>query len=89
MDAFTAIELGREAIFVLLKSSVPLMLVALVVGLVVSLLQALTQIQEMTLAFVPKIIAMFMFLIVFLPFIGQQLTMLSETLATQIITGGV
>jgi flagellar biosynthetic protein FliQ len=47
------IELTREAIYVLLKIGVPIMMIALIVGLAVSLFPALTQIQEMTLAFVP------------------------------------
>ena len=59
MTAAEAIEISREAIIVLLKIGVPVMLIALIVGLAVSLLQALTQIQEMTLAFVPKIIVIF------------------------------
>ncbi|HRY24814.1 MAG TPA: flagellar biosynthetic protein FliQ, partial [Geminicoccaceae bacterium] len=53
-------DVARQAIWVMLKVGAPMMLVALVVGLCVSLLQALTQIQEMTLTFVPKILAMFM-----------------------------
>ncbi len=86
MDPTTALDLGKESIFVLLKISLPLMLVALFVGLTVSLFQALTQIQEMTLSFVPKIIAIFIALILFLPFIGMQLRGLSETLAAFIIS---
>ncbi|MDA0781713.1 MAG: flagellar biosynthesis protein FliQ [Rickettsiales bacterium] len=86
MDPTTALDIGRESIFVLLKISLPLMLVALFVGLIVSLFQALTQIQEMTLSFVPKIIAIFLALIMFLPFIGMQLRGLSETLAAMIVS---
>ena len=56
MDTQQALDVAREGILVLIKLASPLMLVALVVGLVVSLFQALTQIQEMTLAFVPKIL---------------------------------
>ena len=86
MDPSTALDIGKEAIFVLLKISLPLMLVALFVGLTVSLFQALTQIQEMTLSFVPKIIAIFVALILFLPFIGMQLRGLSETLSALIVS---
>ncbi|PIR37563.1 MAG: flagellar biosynthetic protein FliQ [Alphaproteobacteria bacterium CG11_big_fil_rev_8_21_14_0_20_39_49] len=86
MDPTTALDIGRESIFVLLKISLPLMLVALFVGLIVSLFQALTQIQEMTLSFVPKIIAIFLALILFLPFIGMQLRGLSDTLAAMIVS---
>ena len=86
MDPNTALDIGKQAIFVLLKISLPLMLVALFVGLTISLFQALTQIQEMTLSFVPKIIAIFFALIVFLPFIGMQLKGLSDILAAMIVT---
>ena len=56
MNANDAIELGREAIIVALKLGAPAMILALVVGLVIAFLQALTQIQEMTLTFVPKML---------------------------------
>ncbi len=61
-------EVSRQAVWVMLKVGAPVMFVALLVGLVVSLLQALTQVQEMTLTFVPKIIAIFITLIVATPF---------------------
>lgn len=86
MEPSTALDIGKEAIFVLMKISLPLMLVALVVGLTVSIFQALTQIQEMTLSFVPKIIAMFICLILFLPFMGSQLRGLTESLAAMIVS---
>lgn len=88
MDSALALELARESIFVLLKVSLPLMLVALVVGLTISLFQALTQIQEMTLSFVPKIVAIFIAMIIFLPFIGQQLSHFSEEISSLIISTG-
>ena len=53
------LDVARDAIFTLILVASPLMLVGLVVGVVISLLQALTQIQEMTLVFVPKILAIF------------------------------
>ena len=57
MNPNLVIDLAREAVFTILKVSVPIILTALIVGLLVSILQATTQIQEQTLAFVPKIIA--------------------------------
>ena len=63
-----AIDIGREALWTMLKLGAPVMLVALTVGLAISLVQALTQIQEMTLSFVPKIIAIVVALVIFLPF---------------------
>ncbi len=59
MNEAEALDLGREAIFTLLKIGAPIMLVSLVVGVIVAIVQALTQIQEMTLTFVPKIVVMF------------------------------
>ena len=73
MDSAEVLEIGREAIFVLLKTALPLMLVALVVGVIISLFQALTQIQEMTLSFVPKIVSIFLCMIIILPFILDTL----------------
>ena len=79
------LDLAREAIYVLLLVSGPMMVVGLGVGLLVSLFQALTQIQEMTLAFVPKIVAIFVTLLVTLPFAGQQLSSLMQLISEQII----
>ena len=59
MNQTAAIEIGREAIMVVLTMSVPIMAVALFVGLIIALFQALTQLQEMTLVFVPKIVVVF------------------------------
>lgn len=70
MTGAQVIDVVREGIWVLLLLSGPLMLVGLFVGLIVSLFQALTQIQEMTLAFVPKIIAIFVTFLFMLPFVG-------------------
>ena len=57
MNAQTALTLGQEALVLLLTVSLPVLLVVLVVGLLVSIFQAITQIHEATLAFVPKLIA--------------------------------
>ena len=69
-----AIDIGREALWTMLKLGAPVMLVALTVGLAISLVQALTQIQEMTLSFVPKIIAIVVALVIFLPFMWTGLS---------------
>ncbi|HKX64433.1 MAG TPA: flagellar biosynthetic protein FliQ, partial [Rhizomicrobium sp.] len=63
MDAASTIDFARSAIFVLLEIIAPSMLTALVVGLGIGLLQAVTQIQEQTLVFVPKIVAIFLVLL--------------------------
>ncbi|MUT66367.1 flagellar biosynthesis protein FliQ [Paenibacillus sp. NEAU-GSW1] len=69
MSADFIIGLAGEAIYTILKASAPMLVLALVVGLIVSIFQATTQIQEQTLAFVPKIVAVFVSLIVFGPWV--------------------
>ncbi|MEH6496926.1 MAG: flagellar biosynthesis protein FliQ, partial [Pseudomonas marincola] len=78
MTPTDVVDVAREAIWVLLMVASPIMLVALSVGLVVALVQALTQIQEMTLAFVPKILAIFLALIIFFPFMITSMIDLME-----------
>lgn len=85
MDIAAVLDVSRDAIVVLLKLSAPLMITALIVGLIVSLFQALTQIQEMTLAFVPKILVVFASMLVFLPFMISTLITFTEGLAERII----
>lgn len=57
MDAGQVVTIARQTIWVIVKTSVPLLLVSMVVGLIISLFQTLTSIQEQTLTFVPKLIA--------------------------------
>ena len=85
MNQTEAIEIGREAIMVVLTMSVPIMAVALFVGLNIALFQALTQLQEMTLVFVPKIVVVFGALIFFLPFMLSTLSNYMNNLADRII----
>jgi flagellar biosynthetic protein FliQ len=77
-----AISIGREALFVAMLAAGPVLIVSMVVGLVVSLFQAVTQIQEPTLAFIPKIAVAGLALMFFGPFILAILTdFLSRTFA--------
>ena len=69
MNETEALDIGREAIWVMIKAAGPLMVVALVTGLIISIFQALTQIQEATLTFVPKILVLFVSMLLFLPFV--------------------
>ena len=85
MNQTEAIEIGREAIMVVLTMSVPIMAVALFVGLIIALFQALTQLQEMTFVFVPKIVVVFGALIFFLPFMLSTLSNYMNNLADRII----
>lgn len=73
MDMQYVIALGRQAIYTTLLVSAPMLLFALVVGLVISILQAITQIHEMTLTFIPKIIAVAVALVIFLPWMMSSI----------------
>jgi flagellar biosynthetic protein FliQ len=84
MDPASTIDFARSAILVLLEIIAPSMLTALVVGLGIGLLQAVTQIQEQTLVFVPKIVAIFVVLLVALPFAGQAMNGLMTDIAGRI-----
>lgn len=64
MTPETVVEIGREAVMVIVLLSAPMLLVALAVGLAIGMIQAATQIQEMTLSFIPKLLGMFVALIV-------------------------
>ena len=86
MTAPELMDLGRQAIWALVLISAPAMLVGLVVGTIISLLQALTQIQESTLVFVPKILSVFVALVIFMPFMGATLFSLTETIFQRIAT---
>jgi flagellar biosynthesis protein FliQ len=88
MNETDTVELAREAILVLLQVSGPLMLISLAVGLVISVVQAVTQIQEVTLTFVPKIVVMFVSLLVLLPFMLSALSTFTERVMDKIISLG-
>jgi flagellar biosynthetic protein FliQ len=81
------LDVARDAILTLVLVASPLMLIGLVVGIVISLFQALTQIQEMTLAFVPKILAIFIAMLVALPFMADLLQGHMMRLAARIASG--
>lgn len=67
MSEAEVLEIAKQAMWVTIKMSMPIMLIGLIVGVAISLIQALTQIQEMTLAFVPKIVAIFLALFILMP----------------------
>lgn len=81
------IDVARDSIVTLVLVASPLMLVGLFVGVAVSLFQALTQIQEMTLVFVPKILAMFLAMLIALPFMSDVLHGHMTRLAARIVGG--
>ncbi len=85
MNTVDVIDVIRDGIWVLIKVAGPVMLVGLVVGVIVSLVQALTQLQEMTLTFIPKILAIFASLVIFLPFMISTLTAFMDEIAARIV----
>ena len=88
MNGAEVIDVARDSIITLVLVASPLMLVGLAVGVAISLVQALTQIQEMTLVFVPKILAIFVAMLVALPFMGDALQGHMARIAARITSGG-
>lgn len=84
MEAPEVVDVLREALWTLVVVGAPMMITALVVGLTVSLFQALTQIQEMTLTFVPKLLAMLGVMALALPYMLQTLVDFNEELYVKI-----
>ena len=74
MTGAEVLDFAREAIWLMLAMAAPIMITGLAVGITIALFQALTQIQEMTLVFVPKIIAIFVALLIFLPLMGALMS---------------
>lgn len=88
MNELMVIEVGKDAVYTLLVVVSPLLFAAMLVGLLIGLFQTLTQLQEMTLVFVPKIILVFITLILFLPFMTNRLKVFTERLFDKIIALG-
>ena len=88
MNEAAVVEVGREALWVILKIAGPIMASGLAIGLLIALFQALTTIQEMTLTFVPKIIVIFTAVIIFLPWMMQTVTIFAQQLFDRMISLG-
>ncbi|MGP9821781.1 flagellar biosynthesis protein FliQ [Salinarimonas sp. NSM] len=88
MTGMAILDIARDGIMTFFKVGAPVMLVALAVGVVISLLQALTQLQEQTLVFVPKIIAVFVSLLIMLPLMSDALAGYMHRVAERIVAGG-
>ncbi|MCD6161908.1 MAG: flagellar biosynthesis protein FliQ [candidate division Zixibacteria bacterium] len=86
MDMQYVISLGRAAIYTTLMVASPMLLLSLAVGLVIAILQGVTQIQEMTLTFIPKILAVAVALVVFLPWMLNMLLSFTDQLFSIIPT---
>ena len=88
MNEIAVLEVGREAMVVVLKTAAPIMVTGMLIGLIIALFQALTTIQEMTLTFVPKILVIFVATVVFLPFMMTTLVEFGRSLFDRIATLG-
>ena len=85
MNGAEVLDVGREAIWLTIQLSAPVLIVGLVVGVGIGLMQALTQVQEATLVYAPKIIAVFASLLIFLPLMGALMKGFMVRIAEQII----
>jgi flagellar biosynthesis protein FliQ len=88
MNGPEVMDVARDGILTFFKMGLPIMLIGLAVGLVISLFQALTQIQEQTLIYVPKIVITFLGLLFLMPFMSDALQSYMLRITSRIITGG-
>ncbi len=88
MGPETVIEIGRKALQTVLLTSAPMLIAALVIGLIISIFQAATQINEQTMTFVPKIVAVFVTLLIFGPWIMELLITFTTGIISQMATVG-
>jgi flagellar biosynthetic protein FliQ len=87
MSGSEVLDVGRDALWLTIQLCAPILIVGLVVGVVIGLFQALTQIQEQTLVFVPKILAIFVTLLLALPFMADSLHGHMMRISSRIIGG--
>ena len=88
MDEQQVLDVGRDAVATVIKMGGPIMLAGLVTGLIISLFQSLTQINEMTLTFVPKILVIFAAVLLLLPYMLRTLDAFTLGLFDKIIAFG-
>jgi flagellar biosynthetic protein FliQ len=84
MTGAEVLDVGRDAIWLTIQLSAPVLIVGLIVGVAIGLMQALTQIQEATLVFAPKIVAVFISLLFFLPLMGALMSGFMRQIAARI-----
>ncbi|MAI90476.1 flagellar biosynthesis protein FliQ [Ponticaulis sp.] len=84
MTGAEVLDIGRDALWTTVVMAAPAMIIGLVVGVGIALIQALTQVQEMTLVFVPKIIAIFLALLIFFPIMGGLIAVFAQDVFARI-----
>ncbi|MBB4010205.1 flagellar biosynthesis protein FliQ [Allorhizobium taibaishanense] len=87
MNEADALDIMRTAVWTVLVASGPAVLAAMIVGVVVALIQALTQVQEMTLTFVPKIVAIMITIGISAPFVGAQISIFANLVFSRVQSG--
>ncbi|NKN34808.1 flagellar biosynthetic protein FliQ [Agrobacterium sp. a22-2] len=87
MNEADALDIMQAAVWTVLISSGPAVLAAMIVGVSIALIQALTQVQEMTLTFVPKIVAIMITIGVSAPFVGAQISLFSNLVFSRVESG--
>lgn len=88
MNPDAVIHIGKQAVETVLLTSAPMLLAAMVIGLLISIFQAATQINEQTMTFIPKIVAVFVTLLIFGPWIIELLITFTTGIISQIATIG-
>lgn len=88
MNEAEVMDVIREGMIVLIKVSAPPLLAGMVIGLIISIFQTLTQIQEMTLTFVPKVLVVFISLLVFMPFMLHQVIDFTHMIMDRVVGTG-
>ncbi|MBN9052682.1 flagellar biosynthetic protein FliQ [Shinella sp. PSBB067] len=87
MNEADALDIAQAAIWTVIVASGPAVLAAMIVGVAIAFIQALTQVQEMTLTFVPKILAIFVTIAISAPFIGAQISIFTNLVFSRIESG--
>ncbi|MCQ4634116.1 MULTISPECIES: flagellar biosynthesis protein FliQ [Shinella] len=87
MNEADALDIAQAAIWTVVVASGPAVLAAMIVGVAIAFIQALTQVQEMTLTFVPKILAIFVTIAISAPFIGAQISIFTNIVFSRIESG--
>ena len=88
MNEAQLLDIAREGVWCMIKIAAPVLLAGLAVGVLISILQSVTQLQETTLTFVPKVLVMFAALILFLPFMINTLSDFWRSVLDRMISGG-
>ncbi len=88
MTEADVLDVARDAMMTMLLVSAPMLLIGLIVGLIISVFQTLTHIQEMTLTFIPKILSIFGAMILFMPWMLRELTEFTQRVMDKIVALG-